>query len=170
MRKRMLEIDEKSLLRIIFFMSFIIRIIIVLVLNNINSPPTWENGGIADNIVAGRGFAISFTGPIDFTSWQAPFYPFFLAFIYTVFGKNTFAFLLIEIIQSIATSLVPIFIYKSANIIFDKSVCNVKCSLSIIFSIIALVFNKNSSYSIHIIIYFYSLFSYAKSKCNWNIS
>ena len=113
---------EKALLIFIFLLSLILRITIILLVGNYNHPSTWENGIIADNIVAGKGFSIGFLGPESTSSWQAPFYPYFLASFYFFLGKGTISFLLIQLIQAILSSLVPILIYKAAKILFDRQV------------------------------------------------
>jgi len=133
---RIIELKDRDFEKGIFLISFLIRVIVVFIIGNYTHPMIWENGTIADNIVAGKGYVIGFLGPEGYTSWQAPFYPYFLSLFYITFGKNAITFFLIEIVQSIATSLVPIFIYKSAKILFDKKVALVSSILLVPFPLL----------------------------------
>ena len=64
---------------------------------------TFEHGAIAENLLAGRGFAIPFLGGDGPTSQQTPFYPLLLAAVYACFGTGTHASLLaVEILQCLA--------------------------------------------------------------------
>lgn len=70
--------------------ALILRIATVILLFSVHSRPlTYEHGRIAENLLAGRGFTITFLGVEGPTSQQAPFYPFFLAAIYAVCGPGT---------------------------------------------------------------------------------
>jgi hypothetical protein len=67
---------------------------------------TYEHGEIAENILAGRGFSVTFLGSGGPTSQQAPFYPALLACAYRVFGVGSVGSLLaIQIVQAAAGTL-----------------------------------------------------------------
>jgi 4-amino-4-deoxy-L-arabinose transferase-like glycosyltransferase len=114
-------LNEKSFLTTVFLLSIALKFAATLYLGHYLNPRTWENGNIADNLLSGKGFSACFLGPEQATSWQAPFYPYFLALFYIIFGRGSFTYLLIAIVQSIITSVVPILVYKSGKIIFNKS-------------------------------------------------
>jgi len=125
--------NENLFLVSIFIFSFIIRLVAIFYLKHYLNPLVWENGGIADNILAGKGFSIGFLGPEGPTSWQAPFYPYLLAFFYAFMGKGYLTYLCIEILQSLIMSLIPVFLYKSAKIIFNPEVAILTAIVSSLF-------------------------------------
>jgi hypothetical protein len=70
---------------------------------------TYEHGEIAENLLAGRGFSVTFLGTSGPTSQQAPFYPALLAAIYRVFGVATPASLLVMLVlQAVAGTLLAL--------------------------------------------------------------
>ena len=63
---------------------------------------TFEHGEIAANLLAGRGFAVTFLGADGPTSQQAPMYPFLVAAAYAVGGVGTpRALLILELGQAL---------------------------------------------------------------------
>lgn len=68
----------------------------------------YEHGRIAENLVAGRGFTITFLGVEGPTSQQAPLYPLMLAGLYTAFAPAApEAHLAMQLLQCLAgTALV----------------------------------------------------------------
>ncbi|HEX4147876.1 MAG TPA: hypothetical protein VHY20_02770, partial [Pirellulales bacterium] len=85
-----------------------LRVVVVAVLGSGGEGPrTYEHGEIAANLVAGRGFTVTFLGAEGPTSQQAPFYPVLLAGAYWLFGPTTSALIAIELLQCLAgTALV----------------------------------------------------------------
>ncbi len=80
-----------------------LRVAAVLYLESYRDPFTYEHGEIAENLLAGRGFSVTFLGAQGPTSQQAPFYPAFLAGAYGVFGvRSTSAFLVVQLLQCLA--------------------------------------------------------------------
>lgn len=71
-------------------------------------PVTYEHGEIARNLVAGRGFTVTFLGGEGATSQQAPLYPMLLAGLYRCFGvESQEALLVLQFLQCAAgTALV----------------------------------------------------------------
>lgn len=55
------------------------------------APITYEHGAIAENLLAGKGFAVKFLGIEGPTSQQAPLYPLLLASLYRLFGTGSYA-------------------------------------------------------------------------------
>lgn len=51
-------------------------------------PSTYEHGAIAENLLAGRGFSVTYLGTEGPTSQQAPWVPVVLSFFYFVFGSG----------------------------------------------------------------------------------
>lgn len=67
---------------------------------------TYEHGEIAENLLAGRGFSVTFLGTNGPTSQQAPFYPALLAAIYQTFGVGSPQSLLaMQVLQAVAGTL-----------------------------------------------------------------
>ncbi|HEV3344484.1 MAG TPA: hypothetical protein VG125_29175, partial [Pirellulales bacterium] len=67
---------------------------------------TYEHGEIAENLLAGRGFSVTFLGSNGATSQQAPFYPALLAAVYRVFGVGSpDSLLAVQILQAAAGTL-----------------------------------------------------------------
>jgi hypothetical protein len=66
-------------------------------------PLTYEHGEIAENLLAGRGFSVTFLGQSGPTSQQAPLYPALLAGLYRCFGAGSDrAILAMQLLQSAA--------------------------------------------------------------------
>lgn len=86
-------------------LAFALRLGVVAALwSDHAAPVSYEHGRIAENLLAGRGFSIELLGaPLQPTSQQAPFYPFFLAAIYACLGvESPAAILAVELIQCLA--------------------------------------------------------------------
>lgn len=85
---------------------------------------TYEHGEIAENLLAGRGFAVNFLGTTGPTSQQAPFYPSLLAAVYRIFGIDTPASLLaMQVLQALAgTALVLCVVWLGWSLVPDSPV------------------------------------------------
>lgn len=82
---------------------------LVLVLGHWRAPSLWENGAIADALVAGHGFAVPTPdGGHEPTSWQAPAYPLLLAGLWTLLGKGPAAHLALSLLQALLTASVVV--------------------------------------------------------------
>jgi hypothetical protein len=67
---------------------------------------TYEHGEIAENLLAGRGFSVTFLGSSGSTSQQAPFYPALLAAVYRVWGVGSpDSLLAVQVLQAVAGTL-----------------------------------------------------------------
>lgn len=85
-------------------LAFALRIGAVHLLSTPQGPSfSYEHGEIAKNLLAGKGFSVSFLGVEGPTSQQAPFYPFLLAAAYKCLGVDSpAAFLAIQWLQCLA--------------------------------------------------------------------
>jgi hypothetical protein len=104
--------NEDRVVRSLLTFSLIINILFVFVRRNFYSVETWENGEIAQHLIQGMGFTFSYFGnPLQPTSIMAPFYPYFLALVYSLFGISPAAHLSIQIFQAVvqAATLVVVF-------------------------------------------------------------
>jgi hypothetical protein len=90
------------------FFALALRVAVVAVLGSGGEGPrTYEHGEIAANLLAGRGFSVTFLGAEGPTSQQAPFYPVLLGGAYWLFGQTTAALIALELLQCLAgTALV----------------------------------------------------------------
>jgi hypothetical protein len=79
-------------------------ILVFLIRGVYNSPNTWESGLIASNLVKGAGFSVTWAGAPEPTSVEAPLYPCLLAALWTVLGQGTATYLLLVLLQAVASS------------------------------------------------------------------
>jgi len=103
-----------------------LRVGVVLALRGDHAAPvTYEHGRIAENLLAGRGFATEFLGAEGLTSQQAPFYPFLLAAAYACFGVETpGAILAVQLLQCVAgTGLVLAVVWLGWVLVPDRRSC-----------------------------------------------
>jgi hypothetical protein len=86
---------------IAFFVALVFHIAVVLAIRHYEHPVVWENGAIAESLLAGRGYSMNFAGPNAPTAWQAPGYPFELYFFEGALGTRPLTFLLISLLQCV---------------------------------------------------------------------
>ena len=93
----------------LFVAALFVRVAAVLVLESYEGAYTYEHGEIANNLLEGRGFRVTFLGVDGLTSQQAPLYPALLAGVYFLFGSGTdSAHLAMQLLQCIAgAAIVP---------------------------------------------------------------
>jgi len=102
-----------------------LRVWVVLALFDSEAGPvTYEHGRIAENLLAGRGFAIEFLGADGPTSQQAPFYPVLLAATYKCFGVgSSSAILAVQLLQCLAgTALVLAVVWLAWSLVPTRPV------------------------------------------------
>ncbi|MFH1265733.1 MAG: hypothetical protein ABIK89_08390 [Planctomycetota bacterium] len=100
-----------------------LRVWVVLALSTEHAAPlSYEHGRIAENLLAGRGFAIEFLGSHGPTSQQAPFYPLLLAAAYGCLGVETpGAILAVQLLQCAAgTALVLAVVWLGWVLVPDR--------------------------------------------------
>ena len=87
-------------------LALTLRIGLVLAVSReLTRPLAFEHGRIAENLLAGRGFSITFLGTEGPTSQQAPFFPVLLAAAYGIFGvAKPAAFLAVQLLQCLVGS------------------------------------------------------------------
>lgn len=104
-------------------LALALRVWLVLALTTEHTEPlSYEHGRIAENLLAGRGFAIEFLGTEGPTSQQAPFYPVLLAAAYGCLGVETpAAILAIQLFQCVAgTGLVLLVVGLGWSLVPDR--------------------------------------------------
>ncbi|UIP00993.1 glycosyltransferase family 39 protein [Halobaculum sp. CBA1158] len=108
----------------LFATSFVWSLIAIGVRGNFYNVSTWENGMIASNIIRGLGFSGTYLvgPPVEPTSVMAPFYPYFLATVYTVFGLTPLAFITIQVIQAIIQAFSVVLLFLIGRQIFNMQV------------------------------------------------
>jgi len=85
-------------------------------------PLAYEHGAIAQNLLAGQGFSITYLGTFGPTSQQAPLYPFALAGLYWLTGGETPAALVtMQFLQCFAgTGIVLALVWLCRSLMPDK--------------------------------------------------
>jgi hypothetical protein len=94
---------------IIVFVAIVLRIAIVFINGDYVEPNAWEYGAIAENIRVGNGYSISWyedEEPIP-TSFQGPFYVYFLVAAYSL----PYKFLIIQLFQSVVWGVNCLLVY-----------------------------------------------------------
>jgi len=89
-----------------FVVSLLLHLLIVVILGHYKQPLIWESGGIAENMLKGKGFCISYARPDEPTSWQAPGYPFLLLIMWKIFGQTQNAYLILSLFQALLISTI----------------------------------------------------------------
>ncbi len=105
----------------LLFLGFVSRIALSLVLGT--DQYGYENEAIAMNLVNGLGFVYSAFPPatsLQETCFMAPFYPFFMAGIYSLVGTTPFAVLVIQLIQSVVGTATIIPVFKLTVKVFSR--------------------------------------------------
>lgn len=79
---------------------------------------------LAKNLILGLGYGYA---PGELISWRPPLYPFFLAGIYAIFGRNL---LVVKIIQALLSAIACFFIFKVSEEIYDCKVARISLLVS----------------------------------------
>lgn len=109
-------------------MSILVKLIYS---NSIAIEPTHD--GVSYNRLAHTLLANNFTYDEEYGTRRAPGYPTFLAIVYTIFGKNNFASVLI--VQSIVSSSLILIIFKISNYFFSTGASLLSASIVSIYPI-----------------------------------
>ncbi|MDD5680399.1 MAG: glycosyltransferase family 39 protein, partial [Candidatus Omnitrophica bacterium] len=96
----------------IFIVALLPRLNIAFSARQIFTPDSNYYNGLAENIVEGKGFS-SQGKP---TTYKEPFYSFFLASIYYIFGQN---YGVVKIIQAVLGAMTCVIIFLIAKRLFD---------------------------------------------------
>lgn len=144
---------KKYFLFIIFLVALILRIAVILFLGQ--EQIMYDSHIIAINLVNGNGFSMEFfpsTG-LQETCAKQPLYPFFIAFFYLIFGINSNALLVIQIVQVFISSstIFPIYLLAKKN--FSEKIALISCSLFAIYP--DFLYSVYSIHSLCITIFFF---------------
>ncbi|MEW5850183.1 MAG: glycosyltransferase family 39 protein [Myxococcota bacterium] len=88
-------------MRVLFVVAVVIRVAVILALRNFDQVTGFEHEDIALHLVAGHGYAWERFGPLSPTACQYPFYTFYLAAFFWLFGKN---FLYVELSHALISA------------------------------------------------------------------
>lgn len=110
-------------LTVLFLAAVVVRVAAIFVLDAYDGAYTYEHGEIAENLLEGRGFRVTFLGVEGLTSQQAPLYPAFLAAVYWAFGVGTdAAHLAMQLMQSLAgAAIVPCVFFLTRSLTHGAS-------------------------------------------------
>jgi len=100
--------------------GFILRVSFILVSRDYVNPVAYESGLIAENIVAGKGFAFQswLAKEVEPTAWIPPFYPFFLAFFFKYFGP--YKYLAVQLVQGLVLACLVYPAYGLGNLFHNR--------------------------------------------------
>jgi len=128
---RVAQSPERSL----FGISLLLNLLVIVYRRNFVGVRTWENGEIARNLVDGLGFSMAYlTGqPASPTSVMAPFYPYFLAGVYAVFGEGQAAYLFVQLLQALTQAAAVVVLFRIAERLFNRDVAIVAGLLFAVF-------------------------------------
>ncbi len=115
------NLRDRQILLLIFLISLVGRLTVILVLGQEQN--LYENGAIALNLVSGNGFSFAAfppATPVQETCVMSPFYPYFLAVSYLLFGVNTMALAFIQVIQALVGSVTVYPLYYLARDCYSK--------------------------------------------------
>lgn len=99
----------------LLFAAFLLRLIALMAGRSWKIPVTLEYGQIADNIIAGKGFAFDFYGlrnGAELKSFFPPFYPYLMVFSRETFDHPYLYLLILQIILSVITCALIFFISR----------------------------------------------------------
>lgn len=101
---------------LLFAVALGVRVAAVWALHAYHEPYTYEHGAIAENLLAGRGFSVTYLGSEGPTSQQAPLYPALVAASYAAFGvKTDAAHLALELLQCLAGASIALSAFSLAR-------------------------------------------------------
>jgi len=121
------KLSEKQVIIVFFLIALFARIGIIILFGQ--KQYLYENGDIALNLISGNGFSMRFfpSTQNQETCAMAPFYPYFIAFFYLIFGVNTTAVFIIQIIQALIGALTIWPIYLLAKEFFSHKIAIWSC-------------------------------------------
>jgi len=132
--ERFNKTEERKLVRSLFVLSLCLNLLFIFVRRNFYFVETWENGEIAQHLVQGIGFSFSYFGnPVQPTSIMAPFYPYFLATVYSVFGVSPAAHLFVQIVQAVTQAGTVIVVFYISKELFGRSIAAISALLLAVF-------------------------------------
>ncbi len=110
---------ERFTARRLFLLAVALRLLVVVIVHDWESPNAWEYGVVADNVLAGKGFSGSaWLVPEGNTAFMAPAYVYTLCAFRIVFG--TWAYALLQLAQGCIGALCAVLTFRIAARVFDK--------------------------------------------------
>lgn len=117
------QILHRNPARTLFTFSLVVNLVAITIRGNFYAVETWENGVIARNLIQGLGFSGTYlVEGLHPTSVMAPFYPYFLAAIYTIFGITPTAFIVVQLVQAVVQAGAVVLLFTIGRQIFNTSV------------------------------------------------
>ena len=121
--RKLAQFSKERVAVSLFTLSLIVNILFILIRRNFYSVETWESGDIAQHLIQGMGFSFSYFGnPLQPTSIMAPLYPYFLAFVYSIFGISPAAHLSIQLFQAVVQATTVVLVFYIAKRLFNRPV------------------------------------------------
>ncbi len=111
------------LVLIIFFVALLPRLYLAISSRQVFESDSTYYNSLAENIVAGKGF--SEQGKL--TTFKEPFYPYFLASVYYIFGEN---YTVVKVIQAVLGALTCVIIFLIAKRLFDTKAAIISALIS----------------------------------------
>ena len=100
----------------VFLLALVVRFLVVVQGYDGDPQDTPEYEEIAHNLLAGHGFVASYWWyGFELKSWRAPFYPFFLAGVYGLFGYEQWVVRVIQCVIGAFTAVFVVGIAKKVN-------------------------------------------------------
>ena len=165
-----LKFTNKNILAIIFIFALSFRLLAIIYVGNYINPPMAEFGIIARNIISGQGFSfLIHRGILLPSAAMPPGYIVFLSGVFWLFGDNTTAYILIQIIQALLGSLICVLIYKIAEVCLSTKVAFVSSLIASIYPSFIYSCTQISSFIFYCFInvfLFYLLIKFLKHKNN----
>lgn len=142
---------------IVFTLAIGVRLAIVSQGYSGDPQDTPEYDEIARNLLSGNGFVASeWWHGIELRAWRAPFYPFFLAGVYGIFGENHAA---VRIIQCAVGAMTAVLVMRLGRKI-DARIAPICSGLAIVYGPLAAVSNEVMSetwFAFHLVMGAYCL-------------
>ncbi len=123
----------------VFLLAFAIRLGIVWMGYDGDPQDTPENDEIALNLLSGKGYVASnWWHGLELRAWRAPFYPFFLATVYGVFG---YGHLFVRVIQCVVGAGTAVLVFLLGRKLEPKSapICG---GFAVVYGPLAVVSNE----------------------------
>lgn len=154
------------LLIAVFFLALALRIAVLVLLSSHQLlADERQYHDLAVSITQGNGFTLSDGKP---TAFRAPFYPSFVALVYSVFGFSTVA---VQLVQSFLLSLTCLLIFFLGQSIFDRKVGCWAAVLAAVYPLLIYPAYQINSEALFVFLFTLSLFVVfkAREKCWYSL-
>ena len=109
----------------IFIFALAVRMLGLFYVSDLNDTDMHqfdEFGAIVNHLLSGEGFSRTYHGKLFPSAYMPPAYAFFITGIFLLFGKNTFSFILIHIVEVVLGAAMCIILYKIGEKYFSAKV------------------------------------------------